>query len=82
MIRKKRARNSFSNKKSSKEADKKLATRNKTECKGFLLIITSEALISNNAHIKYVKKIILCQRQDLNLQTLGHEPNMLTNALP
>lgn len=45
-------------------------------------MITNEALISSNAHMKYVKKIILYQRQDSNLQTLGHEPNMLTNALP
>ena len=41
------------------DADKKLPTRNKTEYKGFLLIITIEALVSNSAHVIYVKKIIL-----------------------
>ena len=55
MTKKKSARNSFSNKNNNIEADKKLATKNKTECRGFRLIITIEALISNNAHIIYVE---------------------------
>jgi len=36
------------------DADKKLPTRNKTEYKGVLLIITIEALVSNSAHVIYV----------------------------
>ena len=48
----------MTNKKSSIEADKKLNTKNKTEYKGFRLIITIEALTIKRVCIIYVEKII------------------------
>ena len=52
IIKKNKAKNSFSNKNNNIDDAKKLVTKNKTEWRGFLEIITIEALPNNNAHIK------------------------------
>ena len=81
MIKKNRAKNSFSNRNKRIDADKKLLTKHSTECSGFFEMMTIAALINSTAEKKLTNKIIVYQRQDLNLQSSGHEPNMLTNAL-
>jgi hypothetical protein len=56
IIRKNKAKNSFSNKNNKIEADKKLVIKAKTECNGFLYKITKTELKVSNPEKKIINK--------------------------